>query len=365
MAFVLLVLYLNKYMGFSLAQSSFAFAAYTGSTLLTSLLGGGLVDKIGAARLMVVSLIGNGLNLLMFPLLHDYYLIILLCLSWGAFCGLYRPAAQTFISHLSSPGMHKITFSVYRLAINLGLSIGPALGGYLATHSFPAIFIANGMANLLAAMTFLLGLRKSAWLDHSPARENRLESSLKWLKRDRTLCLFMLGMIPVSMVFYQLGSTLSVFLYRDLQLPMSFYGLLFTLNTLMIVFFELVLNVAMLNWPYRINFIIGSLLITLGFAGNIFAYTAWHIILLTIIWTVGEMVLYPSTSSYIADIAPEQHRGSYMSLLSTASNLSLFIGPWGGALIMQHTGANGLWLACAVCGMISIFIFSFLRRESP
>ncbi len=159
------------------------------------------------------------------------------------------------------------------------------------------------------------------------------------------------------MIFFQGESTLAVFLNRDLGFPLSFYGLLFTLNTLMIVFFELILNVATMNWPYRINFMLGSFFITAGFAGNMFATEKWHIILLSILWTLGEMVLFPSASSYIADIAPEKHRGSYMSIWTTCSNLGLFLGPWAGAFIMEKIGASGLWMACGMWGMLSVIMF--------
>jgi MFS family permease len=359
MAFVFLVLYLNKHLGFSLAQSSFAFAAFGGSMLVTGLLGGSLIDRIGAARILIAALFLNALTLMTMPFIHTYIAIIAMCLVWGMSYGFYRPASQTLVSHLSTPGLHKITFSVYRLSVNLGMSIGPALGGFLAAHSFPAIFFANGTANLIAAIIFLAGLYRSPWLSHRPAQGHKLELSIKWLLRDKALLIFSLGMIPVTMIFFQGESTLAVFLNRDMGLPLSFYGLLFTLNTLMIVFMELSLNVAMMNWPYRINFMLGSFLITAGFAGFIFASQAWHVIMLSTIWTLGEMVLFPSSSSYMADIAPEAHRGSYMSIYITCSNLGLLLGPWLGAIIMEQLGSQGLWIACGLWGLISVAIFRY------
>lgn len=361
MAFVFLVLYLTKHFNFSLAKASFAFAAVCFSMLISGLCAGGFIDRLGSARMMIASLFLNGTILAIFPLIHNYFSIVLMCLLWGLSFGLYRPASQTFISHLSKPGMHKITFSIYRLAINLGMSIGPAMGGYLAYHSFGLIFLVNGLANLIAGSILLLGIGRSEWFNYRPARQNKLELSTRWLKRDPALRLFVLGMIPVSMIFYQHESTLPVFLNLDLHLPLSFYGLLFTLNTLLIVFFELPLNVATLSWSYRVNFILGTLFNIVGFAGLYFATQAWHVVVLTIIWTIGEMILFPAASSYIADIAPENVRGSYMALFSTSSNLALLLGPWGGAIVMGWLGASGLWIVCGLWGCLSVFIFYFVR----
>jgi len=362
MAFVFLVLYLTQHLGYSLAQASFAFALFSGSMLFVGLLGGSLVDKIGAARILIGSLFANSIALLLFPFVRGYSTTLMMCVIWGLAYGLYRPASQTLVSHLSSSGMHKITFSVYRLSLNLGMSIGPAIGGYLALHSFTVIFIANGIANLLAGAILIIGLGRSTWLKYRPAHQYKLELSIKYFLHDSILRTFMLGMIPVSMIFFQHESTLAVFLSRNLGLPLSFYGWLFTVNTLMIVFFELLLNVATMNWPYRVNFILGSLFITAGFAGLLFASQQWHIIVLTVVWTLGEMILFPAASSYIAEIAPKARRGSYMSLLSTISNLGMLLGPFGGAIVMEYAGARGLWIACGLWGMISVIIFTYLRE---
>jgi len=347
MAFVFLMLYGTQHLGFTLSQSASAFAVVSASMLLSGVLAGNLIDYFGAARMMIGAVFLNSVVLFIFPFIHSYSLVICMCLGWGFFYGIYRPASQTLVSYLTVDGLHKITFSVYRLVINLGMSIGPAIGGYLATHSFLSIFITNGVANLLAGVVLIIGLSGTLWITHRPAINQKKVFTIKWVKYDSALRWFLIGMIPVSMVFFQHETTLSVYLKQNLNLPVSFYGWLFTINTLMIVFLELLLNVATINWPYRINFILGSLFITVGFAGMYFATTMLHIILLTMVWTIGEMILYPSASSYIAEIAPVERRGGYMALFSTSSNLGMLIGPWAGAIVMQQLSGSVLWLVCS------------------
>jgi predicted MFS family arabinose efflux permease len=133
-----------------------------------------------------------------------------------------------------------------------------------------------------------------------------------------------------------------------------------TINTLLIVFIELPLNIATLNWSYRINFILGSFFTTVGFAGMYFVTLKGQIVLLAVCWTIGEMILFPASNSYVADIAPEANRGSYMSLYNTSFNIGLILGPWCGALIMQQLGAHGLWISCGLWGLLSIIGFYFL-----
>lgn len=362
MAFVFLLVYLTEYTKLPLSSASLVFAVFSGSMLITGLLCGNLIDRLGAARTMIISLLLNGLLLLSFPLLHSYASILAICILWGFTFGIFRPASQALISHLSTPGMHKITFSLFRLSLNLGMSIGPAAGGYLAHYSFPALFIANGTTNLIACLILFFTLYQTHWFQVPEKPAFRAPISVKWLKNDPALRWFMIGMIPVSMVFFQHEATLPIFLKSDLHLPLSFYGWLFTINTLLIVFIELALNILMMNWPYRANFMIGSLLVAIGFAGLFFASNAWQVILLTIIWTFGEMVIFPSASSYIAELAPPEHRGSYMSLYSTTSNIGLLFGPFAGASIMAHFGGKILWLACGLWGLLSVYLFYFTKE---
>lgn len=362
MAFLFLVLYTTQYLKFSLIQGSFVFASFSGSMLFSSLFGGTLIDDLGVGRVMISSLIVNGLALLFFSFIHNFILCILLCLIWGGASGLYRPACQTLISHLSPTHLYKVIFSIYRLSLNLGMSIGPAVGGYLAMHSFISIFMVNGIANLLASIILIIGLFGSDLLKFKESTQTKKISAFKYLKYDPVLRLFVFGMIPILMVFFQHQSTLSLFIHHNLNLPLSFYGLIFTVNTVIIVLFELILTISIINLPYRFNFTLGSFLIIVGFAGTYFATLGWHIILLVVAWTLGEMILLPSASSYVAEIAPKSKLGIYMSMYSTCSNLSMFLGPWSGAMIMQQFGSKFLWIACGLWGMISILIFTKLKE---
>lgn len=356
MAIAFLVLYLHQKLHFNLAEASFAFASFSAGMLTTGMIGGSLTDRYGGARIMALSLLGSGLLFLCIPLLQEYMLLMLLCLLIGLAYGLYRPASQALVSQMSPPGMYKLTFSCYRLVINLGMSIGPAIGGFLAVFSFKVLFLANGAACLAAFLILYCGLRHSIWFKVHAAQKSVI--GFRWLREDAALRLFLLGVIPVSMIFVQHETALPVFLRVNLQLPYSFYGLLFTLNTILLVLFELPLNIFTLQWPYALNLALGGLLIISGFAGLYFCTQQWQVLTLAVVWTLGEMIFYPAAASYIAEIAPEKRRGSYMSMYSTATNLGMLLGPVSGAGFMQYFGIEYLWLACGLLGLWPVFIYS-------
>jgi predicted MFS family arabinose efflux permease len=363
MAFVFLMLYLTLYLKFTLPQASFTLAVFGVGMLSSGIVGGLIIDRFGPAQTMIFALFATGFIMLLFPLFHQKSAILSICLFWGFAFALYRPASQTLISALVPASAYRITFSIYRLAFNLGLSIGPALGGYIATHSFTAIFIINGIINIAASIAMLIGLIGTIWLNKPLSHpQHKTTLGFRWLKEDFALRLFLLGFIPIAMVFSQYESTLPLFLTVDLNFSLVFYGSLFTISTLLIVFFELPLNIATLAWSPRTSLMLGSAFIAIGFSGLLFAATKAHIIILAVCWTIGEMLFYPTATSYIAELAPPSNRGSYMSLYSVSNSISLLLGPWAGGLIMHQFSANGLWIACGIWGAIPILILAFLPR---
>lgn len=364
MAFVFLMPYLSLHLGYSIIQASFIFALFGLMTMISNILVGSIIDYYGAARVLLAALFFNCIILLCFPLVKHYVSIMIMTIIWGLNYGFFRPAVKTLVSFMTPIELHRISFSIYRWSVNLGMSIGPALGGFITVYSYAGLFMANALSNILAFTVFTLSLIKTSWYTYRPSKDSKIELSLKWLFRDKKLALIVLGFIPIDIVFFQHESTLSIFLTQNLHFPLSFYGLLFTLNTLLIVFFELPLNFAMLGWTARHNLMLGALLIASGFAGLYWATTQWHVILLTVLWSFGEMIAFPSANAYVAQIAPLANRGSYMSLFEASANLGLCLGPTFGSFIMYYSSAHGLWITCGILGLISIFIFNFTREHT-
>ncbi|MBS0350994.1 MAG: MFS transporter [Proteobacteria bacterium] len=362
MAMMFLVAYLTVHFKFSLPAASLIYALLCGAMLISGTIAGATADHFGAAKVMAIVLCTNAVVLLCMPLFNHFWSIALMCILWGIVIGAYRPAAQTFLMHVAPAESYRVAFSIFRLCWNLGMSIGPAIGGYLATHSFQLIFIFNGVANIVAGIILVLGLLFKPGVDQQPPPSTSEHKRWGWsyLWHDKLLLIFVLGMIPVTMVFYQNGSTMPVFIHQNLGLQLTIYGLLFTLNTLMIVFFELPISIITLTWPAKRSLIIGSILMATGFGGFYFSSSAWHLFLLTAIWSLGEIIFFPTASSYVAELAPPARRGSYVSIYSTSINTGLLVGPWAGAIIMHAFTGRGLWLACWLWGLVSSVIFIYL-----
>lgn len=144
-----------------------------------------------------------------------------------------------------------------------------------------------------------------------------------------------------------------VFLVRDLKFPESSYGLLFAINTLLIISFEVPITAAITHWSYRKSLSIGSLLFAVGFGGMAFTNTFFEVALTVGIWTLGEMILFPAMNSYVSDMAPSFLRGQYMGVYVATFSGGFIVAPWLGTQILEHFGSHSLWISMLLFGMLS------------
>jgi len=223
------------------------------------------------------------------------------------------------------------------------MAVGPAMGGLIAHHSYHWVFWTDGLSTLAGATMLSLALKAPATQalphDHTPGGS-------PW--RNRHLAVLLLPFIPLLMVFFQIEGTLPLWVVRDLGLGSRFFGLLFTVNTLLIVVFEVPLNLAMAHWPHGRLLLLGSLCLAAGFGLTAWATGYATLILTTVIWSFGEMILFPATSDAVATLAPPDRRGEYMGLLSLAFSAALALGPWLGVLAYAKVGPKAVWLSTIV-----------------
>ena len=375
MALPFLVLYLTKHLRISASLAGLSLSAYGVGGLLTAPIAGRLADRIGPFAVLRASLALSGVILLIIPLAHNFAIILALTFLWAVVSDATRPATMSALTGSTPPEQRKAAIALNRLAINLGMSIGPAVGGFLAAVSFPLLFVVDGVTSL-AASAVLSGLlwararrvlaedgRMAATPEHHAASTARAPvfsaTSVVW--RDRVALLFFASTFLMNVVFIQHEGALSVYVVRDLHYRESFYGSLFVLNTLIIVALEVPLNVAMTHWPARPTMAFATVLVAIGFGALAVARAPLAIALTVVVWTFGEMIYFPTATAHVAELAPSGRTGEYMGAFASTFSLALIVGPWLGVALLDRFGAPITWSAMFVCGLASAALGGWRR----
>ena len=355
-----LVLYLTRGLGFTAAQAGVAFALYGATAIFVGPISGRLSDRFGPLPIMRASLLASGAMLLLLSLARSYSAVLTLIALWAACTEFFRPASLAAITHVAAAEQRKPAFALNRLAINLGMSIGPALGGFLATVSFPAMFVVDGITTLIAGTV----LASTSWRDPVPPATENMTDADGSLKNARLLTeprffMFLLATVLVGVVFFQHESGLPLYMVEQLHLSPAFYGTLFTINTLLIVAFEVPINTWTSHWPNAWPLAIGSMLFAIGFGGLAVIQSPAGILVLVVIWTFGEMALFPAMSAHLGDVAPPHRRGAYMGAYSMSLSIALAVGPWLGTQLFASVGAVVLWSIMFVLAALAAVLMVF------
>ncbi len=362
-----LTLYLTVDRRFPVSTAGLAITIYGISAIVIAPLSGRLSDRLGGLRVMKTSLVLSGLVLLVFSLVDSLPGILAVTAVWAIASEAFRPPSMAIIGELAGPQQRKAAFALTRLAINLGMSIGPVVGGFLAMHSFKLLFYVDGATSLLAGVL----IASLPWREISPQSlekdviQKRGDDVIPRHRysdvlRDRLFIYFLLAMIPIELVFFQPLAAMPLFLVRDLQITESGFGALLAINTVIIILVEVALNAAMADWTHRYAIALGALLVGAGFGALIFVNSVSAVAVTIVIWTFGEMILLPASSAFVSDIAPSKLAGAYMGLYTMGFSVAVAIGPWLGTQILEHHGSDAVWIGTFACGCVTAVMIWFI-----
>ncbi len=352
-----LALYLTN-RGFSAGQAGIALSAYGFGHLGAALLGGQLADTFGRRKTILLSMFASAVTMLLFSMATTYPAILLLALLAGLATETYRPAAAALLTDMVDDAHRVTAFAGYRIAINAGWAIGPAVGGLLAKHSYTWLFVGDAVTSILFGLIAWVAL--PAGLRLSAAQKVSFRLSVQTIAWDVRFMRVLVASFLVGVIFMQTSTTFGLQIKAGGYSEFVF-GAMLSLNGIMIILFELPLTIWTRRFPPVIMIAAGYFLCGLGFALNILGNTISIYILSVVVFTIGEMISLPVWMSHVAQLAPTPLRGRYMGANGLTWAVALIVGPSAGmALFAVHP--NTLWVASGLCGALSAVIL--LKKET-
>ena len=359
MALPFLVVYLTKERQLPAETAGAVLGFYGAGALLAGPLAGLLVNRVGARAVMIGSLCGSGMISMAIPWIEDEILGALVVFAWALTAEAFRPAGAAVVAEHALPAQRRTAYAVLRLAVNLGMSIGPAIAGLLATQSYAAIFVIDGATSLLAVAPLLRnrGCLASTGPGEGAHAAAGKDADLAGRGHLGELVVHLVGVALIAVVAYQGLSTLPLYMTSTLALGEAEYGFVFALSGVLIVLFEIPLTLRLGHWTHRRLLFLGTALTGVGFAALAVSTTLFAIVGATLVWTVGEMLLGPAAAARVADLEPPRRRGLYVGLYNAVWSGAFAFGPWLGIQSFAHLGPAVHWLVVGATGLAAATIF--------
>lgn len=328
----LVTMFVFDELGRSMTDAGIAILVQSLGGIAGQLLGGALYYRVGVKRLIIGALVLNALGLFMLPSAsHIWPLFIVMMALIGLFNSLSMPAIQSFIGFRFAEERAQMFNRVY-VANNIGVALGTALSGFLADLSYSLSFIANGVSCALFAVFFLFYLRKVDTED-KPSAGNACASEAggnMWaLLLDVRLYLFM----SVGMLLLNIGNSIwntgvSPYIISE-GMPKKAYGLLWTLNGILIFVAQPVVNLLRRYIAKTIaaQMTVSSILYLIGYAAILGFHNYPGMVLGMVVATLGEMLIAPAMPAYLSEYGGKQ-APFYIGLTGGIGSVGRVIGPY-------------------------------------
>jgi MFS family permease len=358
-----LALYLKRERGFTAEQAGRFIAMYGAGAIFGAYLGGRLSDAFSPRSIQIGALILGGMMFILLGQMETPLYIGVTLFFTAVILDALRPANMAAVAEASPRELRTRAFGLQRLAINLGVTIGPALGGFLAVRDYSFLFLVDGGMCITAGITLaILSKPKRVRSESDP----RIAAGSPW--RDGVFLTFLFFVFVSALVFFQLEASFPLYLNEHYGLPEDRIGLMYAVNTILIVVFEMVLVRRIERWPVMRPIALGVLLSGIGFGLLPWGDTMAFAVFTVVIWTWGEMLSSPTMTSFVSSRASDANQGRYMAMLTISFAVAFVIAPIAGTAIYQRLGGDAVWhVAFAVSAIAAggLMLVEKLAAVSP
>jgi predicted MFS family arabinose efflux permease len=333
-------------------------------------LGGHLSDHLGRRRLILVGWGGEVLYIPLFLLVGQNLTLGLGLMAGMAVLGSMGGAAdQAMVADLVPPERHEAAYASVRVASNLGVTMGPPLGGLvLAVGGWNALFVAvTLMAACAAALAWRLIPARGAYSPERPPERG----SFGVIARDRVFLLFLLSGMLAYLVYVAYEVALPISLTDTHGIAPSTWGFLVVINPALVTLCQLRLTRRVAHVPTAPKLVVAMLLMGLPFT-LLSVSAAIPVVAATIVvFVIGEMLWVPTSQSVIAGLAPADLRGAYMGAFGSTSAAGFALAPFFGLQVRDEFGDGAMWGMFAAFSVVAAVLGAaacrgvLRRREEP
>lgn len=375
LVFPFIALYIGRRFQVTEAEVGLVFTFYAVVSLLGGAAGGALTDRFGRKVVMIIGLGAAIAFSLLMAFAGNLVVILMAVLVIGLLMPVFGPASQAMVADMLPEERRPRGYGLIRVSANLGVVIGPMLGGLLADqeNGFLWLFMGDALTSAIFALLIAFTIRETkpeTVRDERDAPARTRRDSLRLFEgygqviRDTPFLLFALAYLALTIVYSQMNTNLVLYLDKEFSIASAAYGGLISLNALMVVLFQFPITAYIERFNPLCVIALGALCYGVGFGMFGFVGEMWWFALGMAVLTVGEMVIIPVAQAVVAQMAPEDMRGRYMGFYGLVWGLSFAIGPLAGGIILASgEGIYRRWLWYVSLGIGVLGALGFLALD--
>jgi len=365
MVWPFLTIYASEKLSLPMAAVTSLMSINSLSGLTASILAGSLVDRFGRKSVMAVGLFGAALAYFGYIYASSYWHFAALMLASGLFNPLYHLGSNAILADMLSPADRVQGYSIFRMGRNIGVALGPIIGGIVLSSNYSIGFTGAALALTLYGLITLFFLRETLVRDPN-AKAESLRDQIRVYRQALNNKPFahMVGAFTLMEICSALmWVLLAVYLKQNFGVMESTYSWIPTTNALMVVFLQVFVTRAMKPhrdtqvMPIGAIFYVAAMLIV-GVSSHF-----WGFWLAMVVMTFGELITAPTATTFVANLAPLDQRGRYLGVFGLTWHIAMAIGPFAAGVLTDAFGMRSPWFAGALVGALSVYAFAMLDKS--
>ncbi|MGG1556666.1 MDR family MFS transporter [Geobacillus thermoleovorans] len=358
-------IYLHEQLGQPLAVAGVVLMLNSGGSVIGSLAGGFLFDRIGGFRVLLAGAVLTIAALGGLSVWHGWphYAVFLAFVGVGS--GVVFPAASAYAGAIWPEGGRR-AFNALYVAQNIGVAVGSALGGLVASYSFSLVFFANLLLYAAFLFTVVAGLRRVPLLP--PPRKKRSGEAERAPSRSAgwALALLCAGYGLCWLSYVQWSTTIAAYT-RELGIPVGQYSLLWTINGALIVLAQPLLSAVIRRFmpTLKRQIVIGFFIFAVSFAMLLGAHSFAEFAASMMVLTIAEMIVWPAIPAAVNEWAPPGKAGFYQGIVNGTATAGRMIGPVIGGSVADLFGMKLLIMMLALFALLAVLAALLHDRRLP
>ena len=367
MAVPFMSLYMTQYLHRPASDAGIIISLFGFGSICGAAVGGKLTDMIGFRSVQIFSSIIGGAFFILYSTITHFEALCIFTLLISFFSEAFRPANYAAISTYAAPGTETRSFSLNRLATNMGFAIGISAGGMVASFSYPMLFILDGAVSILSGIAILIFLpvvKRRVEAVTNAVKEEKAAVRMPW--QDPLFVKFLLLTIMLTICFFLMFRVVPLFFKEVWHIDEFWIGSILGLNGLIIALFEMILinRIEFRRSPIT-HIVTGVLLIACAY--GVLMIPGIHVTVIAvscvILFTIGEMYALPFINTFVMSRTNDNNRGQYAAGYTLSWSIPQVIGPSAGFYLAEKFGYNWLWIGLIILLMACGVGFRLLEKS--